>query len=52
MIIDKEKQKEFEKAAEPLIQFLRENFHPHVSVIVDGSSAELLESICLKRIPE
>lgn len=46
MIIDQEKQKEFEKAAEPLIKFLCENFHPHVSVVVDCCSAELSEGIC------
>ena len=46
MILDKEKQKEFETAAEPLIKFLCDNFHPHVSVIVDCCSAELSEGIC------
>jgi hypothetical protein len=49
MILDKEKQKEFEAAAEPLIKFLCDNFHPHVSVIVDCSSAELSEGICSVR---
>jgi len=46
MIIDKEKQKEFEMVAKPLIEFLRKNFHPHVTVLVDCCSAELLEGIC------
>ena len=40
----------FERAAEPLMRFLNDhpdNLHPHFSVIVTGSSAELLEgSIC------
>jgi hypothetical protein len=49
MILDKEKQKEFEIAAEPLIKFLCDNCHPHVSVIVDCCSAELSEGICSVR---
>ena len=47
MILEPEKIKEFEKAAEPLIKFLAENFHPHVTVIVDGGSAQLVEDACL-----
>lgn len=52
MIIDKEKQKEFEMVAKPLIEFLRKNFHPHVTVVVDCCSAELLEGICSFVDPE
>ena len=52
MNIDKEKQKEFERAAKPLIEFLRKNFHPHVAVIVDTCSVELLEGICSFVDPE
>ena len=43
MILSKEKIKEFEEVAKPLIKFLAENFHPHVTVIVDGGRAEILE---------
>jgi len=50
MIIDKAKQEEFEKAAEPLIKFLCDNFHPHVTVIVDCDSAQLSEGICFRKI--
>ncbi len=46
MILDKEKIKEFEAAAEPLIKFLGDNFNPHVTVIVDCGSAELSEGVC------
>lgn len=46
MILDKEKQKEFEKAAEPLIKFLCDNFYPHVSVTVECGSAKLSEDVC------
>lgn len=47
MIINEEKQKEFEKAAMPLIEFLQRNYHPHVAVYVDSCSAEILEGVCI-----
>lgn len=34
---------EFEKAARPLIQYLCENHHPHVTAIITPVSCELLE---------
>lgn len=42
----KEQQKSFEEAARPLIQWLCENVHPHHSVIVTPTNAELLEGSC------
>lgn len=44
MILTEEQRKEFEKASRPLMKFLGANFHPHVAVIVDYSSSEILES--------
>jgi hypothetical protein len=38
-----EKRGEFEKAAKPLIEWLNENCHPHMKVIVDHTHAELVE---------
>ena len=35
----------FEEAARPLIKWLCDNHHPHVTVIVTPTSAELLEGI-------
>ncbi len=35
----------FKEAAIPLIKYLCENHHPHVSVIVTPTTAELLEGI-------
>jgi len=35
--------KEFEEAVKPLIKYLCENHHPHTSVIVVPSGAELVE---------
>lgn len=44
MILDSEQIEDLKEAARPLIRFLNE-FHPHVKVIVDGSSAEMLEGV-------
>lgn len=33
---------EFEALTRPLIEWLRANYHPHVTVIVDSEHAELL----------
>jgi hypothetical protein len=41
---NKEKMEDLKKAAEPLIKYLCENHHPHMTVIVTGTSVELLES--------
>ena len=44
MILTKEELERFSTAVEPLIKWLNEeNFHPHVKVIVDLTSAEFLE---------
>ena len=45
MVHSKEERDAFTDAAKPLIKFLAENFHPHVKVIVDCDSAELLEVV-------
>lgn len=34
------------EASEPLIKFLNEQGHPHMKVIVDCDSAELVEGVC------
>ena len=41
---DNDKQESFKEAALPLIKWLCENVHPHNSVIVTCTNAELLES--------
>jgi hypothetical protein len=44
MILEKGKREEFEEAAKPLMKFLAENTHPHVTAIVEAGRAEILES--------
>lgn len=41
--MSKDKQKSFEAVAKPLINWLAENVHPHHTVIVTSTHAELLE---------
>ena len=43
MILTEEQKKDFEKVSKPLIKFLAENFHPHVTAIVINNRAEILE---------
>lgn len=41
-----EQMKEFEAVARPLIKWLCENMHPHHTVVVTPTGAELLEGKC------
>ena len=45
-------QKEFEKITRPLIKWLNDNCHPHVHVVIDNSTAELSEGVCVFRTEE
>lgn len=40
---EEEKDEKFEKAAEPMIKYLAENHHPYMQVLIDSTSAILLE---------
>jgi len=42
-------QDRFKLAAEPLMRYLAHTHHPHTKVIVDSTSAELLEGLCRHR---
>lgn len=35
----------FLEACKPLMKYLCENYHPHVTVIIDGTRAELVEGL-------
>ena len=45
----KDKLNELATAVEPLMQYLAENHHPHVTAIVTSAGAELVEGICTHR---
>ena len=50
MILTKEQSEEFKEASKPLVKWLNENCHPHVTVIVTPGRAELSEGICSRPI--
>ena len=43
--MSEQQKKEMEDAARPLIKYLAENHHPHVTAIVTSTSIELLEGL-------
>ena len=43
MILSKKEIKDFEKVSKPLMKYLAENHHPHVTVIVVNNRAEIME---------
>lgn len=45
MNLTEEQRKEFEELARNLMKFLAENCHPHTSVAVDSTTAELREGV-------
>ncbi len=40
-----DKMKDFQQLTKPLIKWLNDNHHPHVTLIITPTSAELLEGI-------
>jgi hypothetical protein len=37
--------KEFEALTRPVIEWINNNFHPHIMVVIDTTHAELLEGL-------
>jgi len=50
--MNEEQRKKFEELCRPLMRFLCENCHPHVTVIVEPTQAELVEGVCVVRTDE
>jgi hypothetical protein len=50
MIITEKNRKIFEELSEPLVKFLNDTCHPHVTIIITQTSIELLEGICASPI--
>jgi len=44
VILTEEQRKQFEELCKPMMKFLCDNFHPHVVVIIEPTSAEILFS--------
>ena len=45
-MIKPELRTEFRELAKPVVEFLQKNFHPHARVIIDCTSAEIVEGVC------
>ena len=43
--MSEDKRKEFERLSRELIEFLNNNYHPHTTIIVTSTSAELVEGL-------
>ena len=43
--MSKDEKLKLEEVAKPLVDYIRENYHPHVTVIVDSIHAEVLEGV-------
>lgn len=46
MILNEQERREFEAVTRPVMEWLNKNCHPHVSVVIEPTGAELLESVC------
>lgn len=49
MTFSKEQVSEFEALSRPLIKFLNDNCHPHVTVILTADSSEICEGVAAIR---
>ena len=49
MILTEQQIKEFEAVTRPVIEWLNKNCHPHVTVVIEPTSAELGEGVCAVR---
>jgi len=46
MLMTDEQRKEFEEKVRPVIEWLNDNCHPHVTVLIDCTNAQLMEGLC------
>lgn len=44
--------KELREVAKPLVDYIRANYHPHTTVIVDCNHAEVLEGVVVAKYDE
>lgn len=52
MILNEDQKKSLEEAAKPLMKWLCENCHPHVTVVCDGVRFELSEGVMAYKTEE
>lgn len=46
MTLTVQQRQEFEAVTRPVIEWLNANCHPHVTVVIETTSAELSEGVC------
>ena len=46
MTFNEQERREFEAVTRPVIEWLNKNCHPHVTVVIEPTSAELCEGVC------
>lgn len=46
MTLTEQERREFEAVTRPVIEWLNKTCHPHVSVVIEPTRAELLEGVC------
>ena len=46
------KNEELREVAKPLVDYIRANYHPHTTVIVDCNHAEVLEGVAVAKFDE
>ena len=47
--INMSKNDELREVARPLVEYIRKNYHPHTTVIVDCNHAEVLEGVAVAK---
>lgn len=52
MVLSKEQISELEELAKPVMKWINDNCRPHVKVIVDCDSAEIVEGVALVKTDE
>ena len=50
--MNEEQRQEFKELTDPLIKYLNDNHHPHMKIIIDPSSAEIVEGVNCHRTEE
>lgn len=45
MMLNEQERREFEAVTRPVMEWLNKNCHPHVTVVIEPTSAELSEGV-------
>ena len=43
------KNEQLKELAKPLVEFIKENYHPHTTIIIDVQHAEVLEGVAVAK---